>query len=188
MAIGFTGPALALALLLSACQGDNPYRYSSTLPAARGAPDWSAYPAAPRDFSAYRSWRWRDSAPRIDASWRDASGLRERIAETLDRRGLRPARPGQPADLEVQARVTSEQRLYRYADSDRYSRYDPYQDTNLYSPTWHTAAEEVLVVHIELYDTAEGQQVWQTRAEAPASARDALRSAVQAALADYPPR
>lgn len=201
---------LPLALLLAGCAKDNPYTTSSNpLPpappqATANAYDASAYPAAPRDYGRYRSWSWAQGRMPAGASWATPEQMAEAVAAGLDRRGLRPARAGNPADLQVSADLRVERRVRRVYDDYGYGgNYGGAYGRGPYgrdyyggyasAPIVRTYEEQVLVVRIELLDGASRQPVWSGSAEAraggdsPSTNREALRDAVNRALEKYPP-
>lgn len=195
--------SLSLILLLGACRGANPYSADSRpLPPApvqaAGSFDPSAYPAAPRDFAAYRTWA-QDRQP-VGAAWASPELLQEMLSGALDQRGLRPARVGSPADLRVAVQLRNERRLRQVRDDYGYGGYyghGPYQGDRYgmgaHVPLLRTYEEEVMVVDIDLVDGTDGQPVWRGSAEtllpdSQAERADALRAVLQKALADYPPR
>lgn len=186
---------------LAACAARNPYTADSTplppVPAASSerALDPSAYPAAPLDFSAYRSWRWQ--ALPAGSGVIGPEQVQEMVAGALDQHGLRPAPAQQKADVEVSVGVRNERRIRQvYDDYGGYYGRGPYD--RAYGawgsvPLVRSYEEEVLVVQIELFDPALGRRVWSNRAEARVSddrgeRADALRRAIAQALEDYPPR
>lgn len=191
--------ALPLLLLLAACQSDNPYVADGQPlpPAPPGAADHfdrSAYPAAPRDFARYRDWSWRQQP--AGSAWADGALVAEVVGGSLDQRGLRPARDGKAADLRVSASLRLERRQYQVRDDyGSYYGNGPYGDHyGMYGsvPLVRTYEVEVAVVHIDLFDGASGQPVWsgsaEARSEGSQSERsEALRRAVEDALAAYPP-
>lgn len=200
-------PLLLLTLLgLAACQSPNPYRAESRPlpPAPPGAAqtfDRSAYPAAPRDYSRYLSWQWQQ--PPAGSGALSGEQLAEVVAGALEQRGLRPAQQNQPADLRVHAALREERRLRQYEEPS----YGGYYGTGSWGngpwgdgyggygrmPVIRTREEVVSVAFIELFDGRSGERVWSGSAEALAGddnreRLDALRSAVQQALNNYPPR
>ncbi len=194
--------ALSLLLLLPAllaCQSQNPYTAESNPlppapPQAAQYLDLSAYPAAPRDYGRYRSWSWRQQP--TSSAWISAEQVQEALSNALDQRGLRPARTGATGDLKVSAELRQETRQRQVVDHyGSYYGHDRYgHGVGLWgsTPLVRSYTEEVIVVHIELIDSRDGQRVWQGNAEALAGTRqheraEALRSALQHALADYPP-
>lgn len=69
-----------------------------------------------RDFAAYRSWSWQEPAlqyrpddPRLRSDLTEQR-IRSAIEQQLEQRGLRPAQPGNPGDLRVQAWLIVDQR------------------------------------------------------------------------------
>ena len=184
-------------LTLAACQSPNPYQASSRpLPPApleaAGQLDLSAYPAPPRDYAGYRDWAWQHDRAPAGSAWAGAEQLQEIVADALDQRGLRPVRDGS-ADLRVAATVRQERRLRQvYDDLGGYYGHGRYHhDYGLWGsvPLVRTYEEQVLVVEIELFDGESGEPVWRGHGESLAGNDhgEALRQAVQRALADYPP-
>lgn len=189
--------AIACCLLLGACAANNPYR-SESLPMPPAPPqaqtlDLSAYPAAPRDFSRYRSWRWQQ--PPAGSAWASGEQLAEVVAGELEQQGLRPATHSS-ADLLVRAWMSQEIRVRQaYDDYGGYYGQGPYgRHHGMYGqvPMARSYQEEVVVVRIELYDARDGQALWSGSAESlaggdGAARMDALRAAVRKALSSYPP-
>lgn len=193
-----------LCLSLAACQSNNPYT-SESAPIPPPPPveqiQSPIYPAAPRDFSGYQNWSWR-SPPAATASIA-AEELQEMVAGALDQLGLRPAQAERKGELLISARASKETRIRQ-----TYDDYGPHVGAGRYGggygygsgygvgtsvPIVRNYEEEVLSVRIEMFDAASGQSIWSNRAEARsggsrAKQQDALREAVQRALADYPPR
>lgn len=190
---------LLLLPLLAACQSPNPYVAASRpLPPAPAAAathfDRSAYPAAPRDFARYRTWNWRDGQLPAGSAWADGALIAEALGNGLDQRGLRPSEGA--ADLQASIAVSLERRQYQQRDDyGSYYGHGPYGDRyGLYgsAPLLRSYEVEVAVVRIDLYDGQSGQPLWSGSAEATsagsqAERAEALRRAVQQALADYPP-
>ena len=192
---------IPLLLLLAACQSSNPYVADDqplppAPPGAAGHLDLSAYPAAARDFARYRDWAWRDGRLPGGSAWADAALVAETVAAGLEQRGLRPVRASKPADLLVSASLQLQKRQYQVRDDyGSYYGHGPYADHyGLYGsvPLVRTYEMEVAVVQIGLYDGASGELVWSGSAEAPSRGSqrergEALRRAVEDALAAYPP-
>lgn len=190
---------LSALILLSACQGSNPYiadgkPLTAAPPDAAGHFDSSAYPAPPRDYGRYRDWRWRQQP--AGSAWADGALVAEAVGGGLDQRGLRPAREGKAADLEVSAAMHLEKRQYQVRDDyGSYYGNGPYGDHyGMYGsvPLVRTYEVEVAVVQIEMFDGVSGQAVWSGSAEARSQGSqseraDALRRAVTDALGAYPP-
>lgn len=193
---------LSLLLLLPAllaCQSQNPYTATSNpLPPAPAQAaqqlDRSAYPAAPRDYGRYRTWSWQRLP--TGTAWASAEQVQEALSNALDQRGLRPHRAGVASDLTVTAELRQEQRVRQVQDTygggygnNRYGdQYGMWGST----PVVRSYTEEVMVLRIELFDGQDGQPVWSTRAEtliggSQSERADALRNAMQKALAAYPP-
>ncbi|WP_263140668.1 DUF4136 domain-containing protein [Pseudomonas sp. RIT-PI-AD] len=201
--------ALLLPLALAACQSPNPYVAQSrpmppAPPQAATTFDRSAYPAAPRDYARYRSWSWRGARLPAGDTWASGEAIGESVAAGLDQQGLRPARDGAPADLLVSADIHLEQRLRQVSDyDDGYYGGGGYYGRGGYArdrygawsgaPVVRTYTEQVAVVRIDFYDARDGQPIWSGAGESRpgGDAREranALREAVKAALAHYPPR
>lgn len=198
-----------LVLSLAACQSGNPYTgESEPIPPAPPIEQIQSptYPAAPRDFSAYQSWSWRN--PPAGTSTLAGEELQEMVAGALDQRGLRPAPQGSNGDVQISASAQMETRVRQVYDdynprvgvgvgSGRYGGYGPGYNSGYgigtSAPIVRNYEEEVVTVRIEMIDSASGQSVWSNRAEArsggkQAERKDAARDAVNRALADYPPR
>ncbi|MHA6492416.1 DUF4136 domain-containing protein [Pseudomonas borbori] len=193
---------LSLLLLLPAllaCQSQNPYKAeSNSLPPAPAQAaqqvDLSAYPAAPRDYGRYRNWSWLNRP--AGSAWASTELIEQALSNALDQRGLRPARSDITADLKVSAELRQETRIRQVAEhyGSHYGHGRYGSDYGLWgsAPLVRTYEEEVIVVHIELFDGRDGQPVWrgsaQTLANGSQSERaDALRDAIRQALAAYPP-
>ncbi|MDD1506622.1 DUF4136 domain-containing protein [Pseudomonas sp. CNPSo 3701] len=189
---------------LAACQSHNPYTTDSVPlpPAPPGAAnhfDRSAYPTAPRDYAAYRSWAWQQRP--AGSAWASADLVQDALNNALDQRGLRPAQGSAAADLKVRTDTRLERRVRQVADS-----YDPYYGGDFGNrgyygngvgvgarvPLTRTYEEEVVVVRIDFFDGRSGEQIWSGQAEmrssgSQAERADALRKAVSDALGEYPP-
>ncbi len=196
-----------LGLSLAACQGSNPYTNDSApIPPAPPIEQIQSptYPAAPQDFSSYRSWSWRN--PPAGTASLGAEELQQMISGALDQRGLRPAPTGAKGDVMLSASAQMETRVRQVYDdygprvgvgAGRYGGYGPGFNSGYgfggSAPVVRNYEEEVVTVRIEMIDSASGQTVWSNRAEArsgdgQAERKDAAREAVNRALADYPPR
>ena len=193
---------LSLLLLLPAllaCQSRNPYTAeSSPLPPAPPEAaqhlDLSAYPAAQRDYGRYRSWSWVQRP--AGNAWASAEQLQEALSNALDQRGLRPAKANAAGDLQVSADLHQESRVRQVVDDYAGHYGGGYYGHGRYghggglwgsAPLVRSYTEEVIVVRIEMRDAEDGQRVWSGSAEALGRGPQALRSALQRALADYPP-
>ncbi|GLK91467.1 DUF4136 domain-containing protein [Pseudomonas turukhanskensis] len=196
-------PLLICALGLAACQSQNPYTPSSNPlppapPTAAQTLDLSAYPAAPRDYGRYQTWAWQ--AGRLPGGTAGATPeqMADILSNSLDQRGLRPARQGAVADVQVRADVRVERRLRQVQDDvGTYYGRGPYGNNygGVYGsvPLVRTYEEEVQVVRVELLDSRNQQSIWNGSAEASnrgsqSERVEALRSAVNKALSAYPPR
>ena len=200
---------LVICLGLAACQGSNPYVATSkplppAPPQAAATFDRSAYPAPPRDYGRYRSWAWLNGQLPPGTAWADSAQVAEAVSNALDQRGLRPLHENRPADLFVSADLRVETRLRQVRD-DYYgggyygggyggynhccgSGYGVYNSV----PIVRTYQEQVVVVHVDMFDAQSGQPVWSASAETSdtgtQSARaDAIREAVEKAMSAYPP-
>ncbi len=190
---------LLLLATLAACQSQNPYiADSKPLPPAPahmpGQLDPSAYPAAPRDYGRYRTWSWQQLP--AGTAWASSEQVQEALSNALDQRGLRPHRAGATSDLRVSAKLRLEQRIRQvsehYGSHYGHSRYGDEYGMWGSAPLVRSYTEEVIVVHIDLFDGRDGQPVWSASAETLAGGSQseraaALRNAVQQALAAYPP-
>ena len=190
---------LLLCLGLTACQGPNPYTAQSKplppAPAHTGSQlDLSAYPAPARDFARYRNWAWREQP--AGSAWASSALVQEALSNALDQRGLRPAQPGSAADLEVSTEMHLERRIRQVVDhyGGYYGHGRYWHDYGLWgsAPLARTYVEEVLVVHIDLFDAQDGQLLWRGSAEmlsdgSQAERTKALRAALRRALENYPP-
>ncbi len=198
-----------LFLSLAACQSSNPYTgESAPIPPAPPIEQIQSptYPAAPRDFSSYQNWSWRN--PPAGTASIGGEELQEMISGALDQRGLRPAPQGGKGDVQISASAQMETRVRQVYDdysprvgvgigSGRYGGYGPGYNSGYgigtSAPMVRNYEEEVVTVRIEMIDSASGQSVWSNRAEARSGGnqgerKDAARDAINRALADYPPR
>lgn len=189
---------LLLGLLLGGCQSHNPYQADSLpLPNAPALNpnflDLSAYPAASRDLSQYRSWRWQ-TLPTAE-NWATSEELAQVFANELEQQGLRPA-TNADADLLVRANTGMQQRAYQqYPDAGfyygqghlsqrRYGHHGLYGQVPLGSTVYE---QNLIVAQLELIDARNGEVVWRGAAAQPAGSStsqnlQALREAVQQAL------
>ncbi len=178
--------AISFTLLLTACQSTQLQRdFDPT-----------------RDFSAYRSWSWKEPAlqyrpddPRIQSDLTEQR-IRAAIAEQLDQRGLRPAAAGRPADVQVQAWYIVDKRTQQYTTTSGgwgYPWYG-YWGGPVYTDT-RTVDYQVGTLQIDLYDSADGKLVWRGSAEqvlrsrsgTPDERAGAVREIVTRVLSQYPP-
>lgn len=177
-----------LLVCLTACQ-NNPYTASSVPlpPAPEGIDkhlDLSAYPATPRDYSAYRNWSWKQLPSGTQGT--SSEEFQDIVRETLDQRGLRPAANESSAELKVQAETHLELRTYQNTHAYR----DPH--SGVYMPLNNVYQVEMMVVSIRMYDAKSGQVVWSNSAETPnkgsrSAHSQALRNSVKRALDNFPP-
>lgn len=195
---------LLMCLGIAACQGSNPYVAQSrplppAPPQAATTFDRSAYPAPPRDYGRYRNWAWRNGQLPPGTAWADSAQVAEAVSNALDQRGLRPMRDNRPADLLVSADLRLETRLRQVRDDygyyGGYGGYDGYgRGYGMYNsvPVMRTYQEQVVVVRVDLFDAGNGQPVWSASAETGTQGNqieraDAIREAVEKAMAAYPP-
>jgi hypothetical protein len=163
--------------------------------------DRSAYPAPPRDYGRYRSWAWLNGQLPPGTAWADSAQVAEAVSNALDQRGLRPLHDNRPADLFVSADLRLETRLRQVQDD--YGYYGGYGGYNRYgygpgygmygsTPIVRTYQEQVVVVHVDLFDAQNGEPVWSASAEtsnrgSEGERVDAIREAVEKAMSAYPP-
>ncbi|MBN2978119.1 hypothetical protein BFW88_02760 [Pseudomonas fluorescens] len=192
---------ILLSLGLGACSSPNPYvAASAPMPPApvqaASTFDASAYPAPVRDYGAYRNWAWRNGQLPAGTAWADSAQIAEAVSGALDQRGLRPLHDTRAPDLLVSADVRLEKRLRQVQDDYGYGGYNRYGNGyGMYNsaPIVRTYEVTVAVVRVNLFDARTGQPVWSTSAETASQGSlgeraDALRQAVQKAMAAYPPR
>ncbi len=117
--------------------------------------------------------------------------MRDAVSQQLDQRGLRPARPGSAADLQVSAFLRNELRTRQVTDYYGGWR-DPWYGYGASYPVTRSYTVQVTVVRVELNDARSGQPVWGNSAEfdsgdSASEQAKALREAVKRALSSYPP-
>ncbi|MFW0758541.1 DUF4136 domain-containing protein [Pseudomonas sp. H11T01] len=188
---------VVLCLVLSACQGSNPYVASSNPippapPQAANTFDRSAYPAPQRDYGRYRNWAWLNGRLPTGSAWADSAQIAEAVSNGLDQRGLRPLHDNRPADLWVSADVHLEKRLRQVQDDYGYGGYGNGYGMYNTVPVVRTYEVNVVVVRVDLFDASSGQPVWSASAETSSQGSlsersDALREAVGKAMSAYPP-
>lgn len=157
-----------------------------------------------RDFAAYRSWSWQEPAlvyspddPRLKSDLTEQR-IRKATAEQLDQRGLRPAAPGSPADLRVQAVLTVENKqnqVSTYHGGFWGGPWGGYWGGPVYTET-RTLDYQVGTLQIDLFDGRDGKLVWRGSAQQvlrnntpnPAERAAAIRETVAKVMAQYPPR
>lgn len=179
---------LACALLLSAC-ANNQVNHDFD---------------ASRDFSAYRSWSWKEPAlqyrpddPRIKSDLTEQR-IRQAVAEQLDQRGLRPAASGSRADLNVQAYLIVEDRQQQistnYGGGWGGGPWNGYWGGPMYNET-RNITYKVATIQIDLLDAKDGKLVWRGSDEQilsstpnPTDRSAAVRATVARILGNYPPR
>jgi hypothetical protein len=179
---------LPLLLLLAACQSTQLQR------------DFDPQ----RDFSAYRSWSWKEPAlqyrpddPRIKSDLTEQR-IRSAIADQLEQRGLRPLASGGQADVKVQAWFVVEQRSQQYTTSSMGAWGNPWAGVwggPMISDT-RTIHYQVGTLQIDFYDAADGKLVWRGSAEqvlrddpgSPQERSNLFRDTVSKVLSQYPPR
>ncbi|HCS41235.1 MAG TPA: DUF4136 domain-containing protein [Pseudomonas sp.] len=158
---------------------------------------------ASRDFSAYRSWSWKEPAlqyrpddPRIKSDLTEQR-VRQSVADQLDQRGLRPAAPGTRGDLSVQTYLIVEERQQQVTTNYGGGWGDPwngYWGGPMYNET-RNVSYKVATIQIDLLDGKDGKLVWRGSDEQmlshspnPADRTTAIRETVGRVLANYPPR
>lgn len=157
-----------------------------------------------RDFAAYRSWSWQEQAlqyrpddPRLRSDLTEQR-IRSAIEQQLEQRGLRPAQPGNPGDLRVQAWLIVDQRQDQV--STNYGGYwggywGNYWGGPMYTET-RTVDYKVATIQVDLLDGKDGKLVWRGSAEQimrrsppnPTEREAAIRSTVAEVLRQYPPQ
>ena len=188
---------LVLYTLLVACQATN----SASPPASTqgGAvnpevvrsPPATYYPHTPRDYAAYRTWRWQQE-PTGSAHY-SAAQVRDAVTAELERLGLRE-RHDASADLTVWAELFQTSRLQQVVE--------PYGGSQGFAPHvgafgggWNAMPRvyayrrNILVLNLELRDSDDGQAVWRGHGESPADGADRTRlyQAARRALSGFPP-
>nr|WP_288911143.1 DUF4136 domain-containing protein [uncultured Pseudomonas sp.] len=156
-----------------------------------------------RDFSAYRSWSWKEPAlqyrpddPRIKSDLTEQR-IRQAVADQLDQRGLRPAQAGGRGDVMVQAYLIVEDRQQQITTNyggGWGSPWNGYWGGPMYNET-RNISYKVATVQIDLLDGKDGKLVWRGTDERmlsnspnPTDRSTAVRETVARILANYPPR
>jgi len=157
-----------------------------------------------RDFAAYRSWSWQEPAlqyrpddPRLRSDLTEQR-IRSAIEQQLEQRGLRPAQPGNPGDLRVQAWLIVDQRQ-PLSDQPVGGYWGGYWDGGWGGPAYsetRTVDYQVATLQIDLLDGRDGKLVWRGSAEqvlrpapeTPAEREAALRARVAEIIGQYPPQ
>ena len=179
---------LSLLLLLAACQSNQVQR------------DFDPQ----RDFSAYRTWSWKEPAlqyrpddPRIKSDLTEQR-IRSAVSEQLDQRGLRQAGGGTQADVLIQAWFIVEDRSQQYTTSSLGAWGGPwhgYWGGPMITDT-RTIDYQVGTLQIDFYDAGDGKLVWRGSAEqvlrdnpgSPQERSNMFRETVAQVLSQYPPR
>lgn len=179
---------LPLLLLLAACQTSQVQR------------DFDPQ----RDFSAYRSWDWKEPAlqyrpddPRIKSDLTEQR-IRSAVSEQLDQRGLRQAQPGAQADVLVQTWFIVDERSQQYTTSSMSGWGGPwrgYWGGPMIADT-RTIHYQVGTLQVDLYDAKDGKLVWRASAEqilsndpgGPQERAGMFRETINKVLSQYPPR
>jgi hypothetical protein len=158
---------------------------------------------ASRDFSAYRSWSWKEPAlqyrpddPRIKSDLTEQR-VRQSVADQLDQRCLRPAASGTRGDLSVQTYLIVEERQQQVTTNYGGAWGNPwngYWGGPMYNET-RNVSYKVATIQIDLLDGKDGKLVWRGSDEQmlshspnPADRSAAIRETVGRILANYPPR
>lgn len=179
---------LPLLLLLAACQTSQVQR------------DFDPQ----RDFSAYRSWDWKEPAlqyrpddPRIKSDLTEQR-IRSAVTEQLEQRGLRQAQPGAQADVRVQTWFIVDERSQQYTTSSLSGWGGPwhgYWGGPMITDT-RTVHYQVGTLQVDLYDAKDGKLVWRASAEqtlrhdpgGPQERAGMFRETINKVLSQYPPR
>ncbi|MGY8818949.1 MAG: DUF4136 domain-containing protein [Pseudomonadales bacterium] len=157
-----------------------------------------------RDFSAYRTWSWKEPAlqyrpddPRIKSDLTEQR-IRSAVSEQLDQRGLRQAGSGAQPDLLVQAWFLVDERSQQHTTSS----------ISGWGGPWHgfwggpvmtdtrTIHYQVGTLQLDMYDADDGKLVWRGSAEqvlrddpgSPQERAGMFRETVNKVLSQYPPR
>jgi hypothetical protein len=196
---------------LTACQSPNPYKasvspeLSGLVPAVPARIDPGSYPAAPIDYSRYRSWAWSPEGVRASGNYAQSlniANVQDAISAQLDQRGLRPTSSGTKPDLYVRANVRQEQRVTYDTDYYNggvgyggypygYDRWGTYGGTG-YSQT-RPRYYQVQVLSIDLIDAQSRKVIWSGSAEEHGNGDDqgarakSVREAARRAMEQYPP-
>ncbi|KRW61660.1 DUF4136 domain-containing protein [Pseudomonas sp. TTU2014-080ASC] len=155
-----------------------------------------------RDFAAYRSFSWDESAvqfkpndPRLTSDL-TSQRIQSAVNEQLEQRGLRPATQSSSADLKVQAWVIVDNRQEQITNTNAGWGYPwGYWGGAGYVET-RTLDYQVGTLQIDLYDGKDGKLVWRGSKQevlrdnqpGPAERSAAIRKAVAEVLSQYPPR
>lgn len=179
---------LPLLLVLAACQSNQVQR------------DFDPQ----RDFSAYRSWDWKEPAlqyrpddPRIKSDLTEQR-IRTAVSEQLDQRGLRPAASGAQPDVRIQAWFIVDQRTQQYTTASMGGWGSPWHGFwggPMYNET-RTINYQVGTLQVDFYDAKDGKLVWRGSAEqvlrdnpgGPKERTDMYRETVSKVLSQYPPQ
>ena len=188
---------LVLYTLLVACQATNSASPPASMqggavnPEVVRSPPSAYYPQTPRDYAAYRTWRWQQE-PTGGAHY-SAAQLRDAVTAELERLGLRE-RHDASADLTVWAELFQTSHLQQVVE--------PYGGSQGFAPHvgsfgggWNAMPRvyayrrNVLVLNLELHDSADGQAVWRGQGESLADGanRARLYQAARRALSGFPP-
>lgn len=176
-----------LLLALSACQGPQLQR------------DYDPQ----RDYSAYRSWSWKEPAvqyrpddPRVRSDLTEQR-IREAVTEQLDQRGLRPA-AADTTDLQVQAWFIVDERTQQYSSTTMGGWGSPWHGYYWGGPVYtdtRTLHYQVATLQLDFYDARDGKLVWRGSTErtlraqgGPAERAGFIREMIAQVLSQYPPR
>jgi hypothetical protein len=187
-------------LLLAACQQHNPYVADGlpypAAPAMAQGTDLSAYPAARRDFGAYRSWGWAAGELPVSSGRITSAELAERIAGELEQHGLRQASGENRPDLLVRARLRlSEVRIEQPPETTIGYGYGPYGSgygVGRSFPAGGSGERQIMRLRIELNDSRDGQQVWSGSAAdvslGSGAEPETLQELIRKTFSSYPPQ
>tara|TARA_Y100001951_G_scaffold86864_1_gene77518 strand:- start:2361 stop:2915 length:555 start_codon:yes stop_codon:yes gene_type:complete len=156
-----------------------------------------------RDFSAYRSWSWKDAKllyqpddARLKSDITEAR-ISQAVADQLEQRGLRQASAGQ-GDLKVQSVLIVDERQDQIT-TQYGGGWGGYWGGYWGGPAFTETRRvdyKVATLQIDLYDPRDGKLVWRGSGEqimrnqppSPAERERAIRDTVTQVLSQYPPR
>jgi hypothetical protein len=153
-----------------------------------------------RDFSAYRSWDWKEPAlrhrpddPRLHSDLTEQR-LRSAVSEQLEQRGLRKAGAASEADLHVQAWLIVDERTQQFTSASG-GAWGGMWGGPMFVDT-RTLHYRVGTLQLDFYAADDGKLVWRGSAEqvlrdnpgSPEARAASLRERVDEILNHYPPR
>ena len=156
-----------------------------------------------RDFSAYRTWDWKEPAlqyrpddPRIKSDLTEQR-IRSAVSGQLDQRGLRQAQSGQAPDVLIQTWFIVDERSQQYTTTSMSAWGSPWHGF-WGGPTFadtRTIHYQVGTLQVDFYDADDGKLVWRGSAEqvlrdnpgSPQERAGMFRETVSKVLSQYPP-